>query len=209
MPSPGLKLKLISATLITIGAIAATVHFPWVFTSRRNIRQVVGELHQQSFLSAQHDVAEVLDNTTAVQHMIDSSLKSGLVNLDSPAAQSQLYLNLLSGYDSIAAIKIGFANGDFLGVQRLSNDRYRVERYQWDGTLGEQGAPNSDLANRQTQRRQQAAVFEAAQTWPEAERPTHITQTVVFNNADNTWQVISETEDQGNIYAPLQPDYKA
>ncbi|MEM8546298.1 MAG: cyclic nucleotide-binding domain-containing protein, partial [Cyanobacteria bacterium P01_H01_bin.119] len=110
---------------------------------------------------------------------------------------------------SIAAIKIGFANGDFLGVQRLSNDRYRVERYQWDNTLGEQGAPNSDLANRQTQRRQQAAVFEAAQTWPEAERPTHITQTVVFNNTDNTWQVISETEDQGILYAPLQPDYKA
>ncbi|MEM1311719.1 MAG: hypothetical protein AAGF98_19825, partial [Cyanobacteria bacterium P01_H01_bin.153] len=186
-PGLSIKVKLTSMMLLGIAAIAAIVHFPWVFTSRRNVQQMVSQLHEESFRGAQNDAAAFFDNVLGTKHVILSSLENGLIELEDPSAQGQLYLNLLHSQEHLAWVQIGFANGDFLGAQRREDGLYHLDKRQWGDRLGELGEPGSALAVAQAEREEQAQVY--AQTGELSEllgKPDWQVETYQFSPEDRT-----------------------
>ncbi|MEM7649689.1 MAG: cache domain-containing protein, partial [Cyanobacteria bacterium P01_A01_bin.70] len=215
-PSPqrqrglSLKVKLTGVMLLGIAAIAAIVHFPWAYISRRNVEQMVSQLHKESFQGARIDAASFFDNVLATQHIILSSLENGLIDADEPTAQGQLYLNLLHANENLTWVQIGFANGDFLGAQRRDDGLYNLDRRQWDGTLGELGAPGSDLAAQQADRKIQANTFLA--TGDEATlpgKPDWQIETYEFDENEIAWQQVDQSQRDDFYYAPIRPFYTA
>ncbi|MEM9815718.1 MAG: cyclic nucleotide-binding domain-containing protein [Cyanobacteria bacterium P01_D01_bin.6] len=205
-----LKVKLTGAMLLTIGAIAAIVHVPWVYISRRNVEQMVSQLHKESFQGARIDAASFFDNVLALQHIILSSFENGLITVDEPTAQGQLYLNLLQTNEHLTWVQMGFANGDFLGAQRREDGLYNLDRRQWDGTLGELAAPGSELAAQQAERQRQAIAF--LETGDEAVmpgKPDWQVETYDFDEEAAAWQQVDQSQRDEFYYAPVRPFYTA
>ncbi|MEM9505948.1 MAG: hypothetical protein AAGA01_18585 [Cyanobacteria bacterium P01_E01_bin.43] len=206
----GLKVKLTGMMLLTISAIAAIVHIPWVYISRQNVKQMVSVLHDEAFKGAQNDAAAFFDNVLAIQHIILSSLNNGLIDLEDPTGQGQLYLNLLHAHENITWVQIGFANGDFLGAQRRADGLYNLDVRRWDDTLGQLAEPGTDLAVQQRDRAQQAAVFE--QTQAANISPGQLdwqVRTFDFVEAEDAWQQVDQTQRDEFYFSPQRPYYQA
>ena len=204
-----LKVKLTGMMLLTISAIAAIVHIPWVYISRQNVKQMVSVLHDEAFQGAQNDAAAFFDNVLAIQHIILSSLDNGLIDIDDPTDQGRLYLNLLHAHENITWVQIGFANGDFLGAQRRDDGLYNLDQRRWDGTLGQLAEPGTDLAAQQRDRAQQAEIFE--QTQDANFSPGQLdwqVRTYDFIEEDDAWQQVDQTRREEFYFAPQRPYYE-
>ena len=204
-----LKVKLTGMMLLTISAIAAIVHIPWVYISRENVKQMVSVLHDEAFQGAQNDAAAFFDNVLAIQHIILSSLDNGLIDIDDPTDQGRLYLNLLHAHENITWVQIGFANGDFLGAQRRDDGLYNLDQRRWDGTLGQLAEPGTDLAAQQRDRAQQAEIFE--QTQDANFSPGQLdwqVRTYDFIEEDDAWQQVDQTRREEFYFAPQRPYYE-
>ncbi|MEM9005142.1 MAG: cyclic nucleotide-binding domain-containing protein [Cyanobacteria bacterium P01_F01_bin.86] len=208
-PRLSLNYKLAGVVLLTIGTIAAIVHIPWAHTSRRNVNELVSQLQERSFQSAENATASFFDNIVAIKRLITSSLDNGLINWKDPAQQEQLYLNLLHNQENITWVQIGFANGDFLGAQRRSDGLYNLDRRQWGETLGELGEPGTPLAEELEKRAQQAERYSDTQQWDTSlKQPTRTIETYRFTE-NQDWQKVEETQRQEIYYAPSRPYYLA
>ncbi|MGD1861059.1 MAG: cyclic nucleotide-binding domain-containing protein [Leptolyngbyaceae cyanobacterium] len=207
--SLSLKVKLTGVILLTMTTVAAIVHLPWVFTSRRNVQEIVSQLHEESFQGAQNDTAAFFDNVLALQHIILSSIKNDLIALEEPDDQGQLYLDLLHSHENLTWVQIGFANGDFLGAQRRADGLYNLDRRQWGDTLGELGQPGSDLAAQQAERQRQAERFD--QTSDRANQfdsPDWQVETYEFVDGQKGWQQVDQFQRNEFYYAPSRPYYQ-
>lgn len=204
-----LKIKLTGAILMTIATIAAIVHIPWVYTSRRNVQQMISQLHAESFQGAKLDAAAFFDDMLALQQLILSSFKNDLVDAEDPLAHGQLYLHLLHANPSLSWVQIGFANGDFLGANRRADGLYNLDRRQWDTILGEVGIPGSELEQVQAERKVQALAFAAGETEISPGQPDWQVATHRFDEGSNLWGVVEQSQRNDHFYAPARPWYQA
>ncbi|MEM6522106.1 MAG: cyclic nucleotide-binding domain-containing protein, partial [Cyanobacteria bacterium P01_C01_bin.70] len=153
--------------------------------------------------------AAFFDNVLGTKHVILSSLENGLIELEDPSAQGQLYLNLLHSQEHLAWVQIGFANGDFLGAQRREDGLYHLDKRQWGDRLGELGEPGSALAVAQAEREEQAQVY--AQTGELSEllgKPDWQVETYQFSPEDRTLTQVDSNRRHEFYYAPLRPYYQ-
>ena len=195
--------------MLTIGMIAAIVHIPWVYTSRRNVNELVSQLQERSFQSAENATASFFDNVVAIKRIITSSFDNGLISLEEPDRQGQLYLNLLYNQENITWVQIGFANGDFLGAQRRSDGLYNLDRRQWGNTLGQLGEPGTPLAAEIEEQAKQVAIYSDTRQWDTSlEQPTRTIETYRFTE-DQDWQKVEETQRPEVYHAPSRPYYMA
>ncbi len=208
-PRLSLNYKLAGVVLLTIGTIAAIVHIPWAYTSRRNVNELVSQLQERSFQSAENATASFFDSVVAINRIIISSFDNGLIDLEEPDRQGQLYLTLLHNQENINWVQIGFANGDFLGAQRRSDGLYNLDRRQWSDTLGALGEPGTPLAAAIEERAQQVEIYSNTQQWDTSlAKPTRTIETYRFTESQD-WQEVEETQRQEIYYAPRRPYYTA
>lgn len=204
-----LKVKLTGMMLLATTAIAAIVHIPWVYTSRRNVEQIVSQLHEESFHGAQNDAAAFFENVLGLQHIMLSSLDDGLVELGDIEQQGALFLNLLHSHENFTWVQIGFANGDFLGAQRREDGLYNLDVRQWDDPLGTLAEPGTPLAQAQNQRAQQAeALQETGDPSVVSGRPDWRVRTLRFDE-NQGWVQVDRSRREEYYYAPIRPWYQA
>jgi hypothetical protein len=147
--SLSLKTKITGVMLLTVSAIAAIVHFPWAYTSRQNVNDMVSQINSEVMDSTENEVDNLFENILSSKQLITSSLDEGLIQLDEPETQGRFYLNLLKANENFTWVQFAFENGDYLGVKRRPDGLYDLIKRQWDDTLGALPEPGSALAEQQ------------------------------------------------------------
>lgn len=130
--SLSLKTKITGVMLLTVSAIAAIVHFPWAYTSRQNVDDMVSQINSELMNSTENEVGHLFENILSSKQLITSSLDEGLIQLDDPEVQGRFYLNLLKANENFTWVQFAFANGDYLGAQRRSDGLYNLIQRQWE-----------------------------------------------------------------------------
>lgn len=204
-----LKAKITGMMLLTVSTIAAIVHFPWVYTSRQNITDMVKQLNGELMRGTENEVNNLFEDILASKQLIKNSLDDGLIELDEPISQGNFYLNMLQAHENFTWVQFAFANGDYLGVQREQNGQYNLIKRQWDSTLGEMAEPGSELAQRQAARAERAKRAGETPNWNEGFAAAQKTvQTYEFYPEQRRWEKIEETIQPEAYYAPIRPFYE-
>ncbi|MEM6434778.1 MAG: HAMP domain-containing protein [Cyanobacteria bacterium P01_D01_bin.115] len=195
--------------LLTVSAIAAIVHFPWVYTSRQNINDMVEQLNGELMRGTENEVNNLFEDILASKQLIKNSLDDGLIRLDEPIPQGRFYLNMLQAHENFTWVQFAFANGDYLGVQREANGQYRLIKRQWDSTLGQVAEPGSELAAIQAARAERAAQADDNPDWNEGfEAAQKTIETYNFYPEQRRWEKIEDTAQPEVYYAPIRPFYE-
>ncbi len=206
--SLSLKTKITGVMLLTVSAIAAIVHFPWVYTSRQNVDDMVSQINSELMNSTENEVGHLFENILSSKQLIASSLDEGLIQLDDAEAQGRFYLNLLKANENFTWVQFAFENGDYLGVKRRPDGLYDLIKRQWDDSLGAVAEPGSELAEEQAERAQIAAQYLQDQQLPEDfETANKTVQTYQFQTGRD-WQILEETTGREFYYAPIRPFYR-
>ncbi|RZM76612.1 HAMP domain-containing protein [Leptolyngbya iicbica] len=206
--SLSLKTKITGVMLLTVSAIAAIVHFPWAYTSRQNVDDMVSQINSELMNSTENEVGHLFENILSSKQLITSSLDEGLIQLDDPEVQGRFYLNLLKANENFTWVQFAFANGDYLGAQRRSDGLYNLIQRQWDDTLGAQAEPGSELAEVQAKRAEIADQYLQDQRLPaDFETADKTVRTYQFQ-ANNDWQILEESTGKEFYYAPIRPFYR-
>ena len=125
-----------SMVLLMLGTVlltAAIIHFPWYFTSRENIANLVAQLNNEIVNSIKREVEVVFKSTTAVQQTLYSLLNQKALGIGSKQKENiknreLLYLSFLKSNPNITWIVFGWPNGSFFGVQRTNDSLKSIER---------------------------------------------------------------------------------
>ena len=114
-----LAFSMILLMLGTVLLTAAIIHFPWYFTSRENINNLVAQLNNEIVNSIKREVEIVFKSTTAVQQTLYSLLKpkkrliSALNKKRVSKNRELLYLSFLKSNPNITWIVFGWPDGSF------------------------------------------------------------------------------------------------
>ena len=207
--SLSLKTKITGVMLLTVSAIAAIVHFPWAYTSRQNVDEMVGQINGELMNSTENEVENLFENILSSKQLVKNSLDDGLFELEDPEVQGRFYLNLLQANENFTWVQFAFANGDYLGVQRRPDGFYNLIKRQWDDTLGLLGEPGSDLAEQQAERAKVAEQYLQTQQWQDDFATAQKTVQTYEYQPDGDWEKVEETVGTEFYYSPIRPFYQA
>ena len=131
--TPGLKVSLVGAILATVGATAAIVYIPCAMTSRRNVNTLMTQVNQEIANATSQEVKRLFLSAQSAQQLVDSSFTQELIDLNNWQEQEAFFLTTLAANPDFTWIQLGFADGDFVGVQRTADDLLHFHVRDWDG----------------------------------------------------------------------------
>ncbi|MEA5597359.1 HAMP domain-containing protein [Rivularia sp. UHCC 0363] len=130
--TPNLKITLVSAMLATIGATVAIVYLPWAMISKRNIDMIIAQVNQEISLATSQEVERLFASAQSAQQLIQSSFTQDFIDLSNQQAQEAFFLSALEANPNFTWIQLGYANGDFIGVQRTAQGRLDFHSRDWN-----------------------------------------------------------------------------
>ncbi len=130
--TPNLKITLVSAILATIGATVAIVYLPWAMISKRNVDTIIAQVNQEIALATSQEVERLFASAQSAQQLIQSSFTQDFIDLSNQQAQEAFFLSALKANPNFTWIQLGYANGDFIGVQRTPQDLLRFHSRDWN-----------------------------------------------------------------------------
>ncbi|WP_088893872.1 HAMP domain-containing protein [Leptolyngbya ohadii] len=136
-PKPGtssLKVSLVGAMLATVGATAAIVYLPWAVASRRNVDAMMTQVNQEVANSTRQEVKRLFLSAQSAQQLVDSSFTQKFVALSNLEEQEAFFLSTLAANPDFTWIQLGYANGDFVGVQRTTTNLLKFHLRDWNPT---------------------------------------------------------------------------
>lgn len=201
-----LKATLAAAILVTVGATAAIVHVPWLFTSRRNVEIVVAQLDEEITRQTKREVGNIFNNVKSAQKLIQNmflynsdileiiqtqepattplSPDATLVDLYDAPARETFYFSILEAVPNFTWVEFGYPNGDFLGLQRGQDGVINVINRRWNA---DQEIATKTIESYQTQDGQ--ITFLEQQEFPEdyyaPQRPWY--QVALQNPGQQAW----------------------
>ena len=130
--TPNLKITLVSATLATIGMTVAIVYLPWAMVSKRNVDTIIAQVNQEVALATSQEVERLFASAQSAQQLIQSSFTQDFIDLANQQTQEAFFLSALEANPNFTWIQLGYADGDFIGVQRTSQGLLRFHSRDWD-----------------------------------------------------------------------------
>jgi adenylate cyclase len=127
------QLSFMILLLCSVFTTAAIVHFPWIYTSKKNISSVVYNLNQEIMNGISREVKRLFNNTLTTQQTIQDVLSNELISLEDRDQLGKLYLTLLQSNDNISWVSFGWPNGDFFGAQRENKNSIKLVYSKWEG----------------------------------------------------------------------------
>lgn len=131
----GLKISFVLVTLFVSLASAAAIHLPWYYTATNNIKDLVSQLNAEIISGISNEVSDVFSSTQNVQQSIKEALRDGVVDVTSNEQVLNLFLPFIKTQEHFSWISLGRPNGDFLGVNRTDDDKFRSVESIWSPTL--------------------------------------------------------------------------
>ena len=105
-------------------------------------------------------------------------------------------------------MQLGYANGDYVGVQRRPDGLFNVITRQWDTPLGQRAPVGSRQAEIQQQRSALIKEYLKTETWP-ANLPTALKTIVTYQVTEWGVEETETTKTSEVYYAPARPFYTA
>jgi HAMP domain-containing protein len=130
--TPSLKVTLVGAVLATIGATVAIVYLPWAMVSKRNVDIIIAQVNQEVALATSQEVKRLFTSARSAQQLIQSSFAQEFIDLSNRQAQEAFLLSALEANPNFTWIQLGYANGDFVGVQRTADETLRFHNRNWN-----------------------------------------------------------------------------
>ncbi|MGA1134026.1 MAG: HAMP domain-containing protein, partial [Prochlorotrichaceae cyanobacterium] len=182
-------------------------HFPWVLTSQKNTDNAVAQLNEEVMRGTSQEVEGIFGNVLSAKHLVKDVFNQGLVDPYSLQQQADFYLSLLKANPNFTWVQLGYANGDYIGVQRRPDGLFNVIVRQWDNQLGELASPGSPLAEIQTKRAELIQEYLKTQIWP-TNIPTAQKTVISYNLFEAELEKVEETKTTEVYYAPVRPFYQ-
>lgn len=110
---------------------AVSVHFPWFYISKQASVELVSEINK-GITENVSEYTQNLFNQTEVSLLItDKLIEDGLVDINNPRERKSFFLSLIGTNPNVSWFSYGWANGDFVGAQRISSGeiRYHIRDY--------------------------------------------------------------------------------
>ncbi|MBW4659595.1 MAG: HAMP domain-containing protein [Drouetiella hepatica Uher 2000/2452] len=130
--TPSLKVALAGAVLITISTTAAIVYFPWLLVSQRNVDMLIAQTNKEIALATSQEVERLFSSAQSAQGLIQSSYINNFVNLSDQKAQEAFLLSALQANPDFTWVQFGYANGNFLGAQRMPEGILKFHSRDWN-----------------------------------------------------------------------------
>lgn len=134
-----LKLTLVGAILATVGTTAAIVYIPWAMAARRNVNTLMAQVNHEIASASSQEVKRLFLSAKSAQLLMESSytLMEGnytqrFIDLANLKEQEAFFLSTLAANPDFTWIQLGFANGNFLGAQRVGKNELRFHLRQWN-----------------------------------------------------------------------------
>ncbi|NEO84015.1 MAG: HAMP domain-containing protein [Spirulina sp. SIO3F2] len=202
-----LKATLTGVVLMTVTVTAALVHFPWLWTSKKNVDSLAAQLNEEIMRGTSQEVEKIFDNVLSAKHLIADLFDQQLIDPYNPEQQANLYLSLLRANNNFTWVQLGYANGDYLGVQRRIDGLFNVIRRQWDDPLGRLAEPGTPLAQKQAERAVYVEEYLNTGHWEEALTPA--TKTIdTYRHEGSDWEKVGERQIAEVYYSPVRPFYE-
>ncbi|MEM8502359.1 MAG: cache domain-containing protein [Cyanobacteria bacterium P01_D01_bin.1] len=132
----GIKASLVSGVLLIVSLTAAIVYIPWSLTSKRNLKAIVAQTNEEIVMGASQEVKRLLGSASTANNLVQNSFYYDLVDFEDPVAREAFFLSILESNPDFSWVQLGYANGDFLGAQRLSDGKLRIHFRDWNESTG-------------------------------------------------------------------------
>lgn len=199
----GLRALLTAATLFAVGMTASVVYIPWFLASRENINSVIHDFNREVMRGTSQEIGKLFNNVISTKQFVYRMLAQDLVDVYDREQMEAFYLDLLEANPQFSWMEFGYPNGDFLGVERQPDGRFRVVQYQWDESFGGV-TPSSEAEERIAQRRALVQQFQATGEWDESQPQATYTSEIYSLEGEAS----ERAEEKAVYYAPLRPWYQ-
>ena len=126
-----LRVFLTSIILLVLLFVFMFVHLSWERVSRKNISFVVSKLNHEIVNGISNQVDALFTNGDITQRLIQQSFSEGIVHIYDTKKREKFFLTLLRSNENLSWVTVGFPNGNFLGAQRLNQDKLRITFREW------------------------------------------------------------------------------
>jgi adenylate cyclase len=138
-PAPrklGLRAALTGLVLLTVAVTAILIHLTWLYSARRNVADVVGQLNRQIVGSVQHEVRGTLNDAWSVQGAVQSIFFQEAIKPTDEAKREFIFLALLRYHPTLSWIALGFPDGAFFGALKAGDDEIDMVEVKRDPQTG-------------------------------------------------------------------------
>ena len=100
---------------------AVTVHFPWFYMSKQASIKLVSEINKgitSNVSKYTQNIFKITENSLLISNKL---LEDGLVDINNKDQRKRFFLSLIRTNPNISWFSYGWKNGDFVGVQRVTN----------------------------------------------------------------------------------------
>lgn len=132
----GLRLSFVLVTLFVALASSSAVHIPWFYTAKSNVKELVSKINEEVIVSILGEVNDLFNRTEGVQNAIAETLRDDTVDSANNKAVINLFFPFVKIQPHFSWISFGKDTGDFLGVNRMSKDRYQKVNSFWSEEAG-------------------------------------------------------------------------
>lgn len=112
-------------TFIIVVFVASTsmaIHLPWYFLSKKNSLELVSKINNEISLNMSSYVGTIFNGNANTLNSINELIAKGVIDINNKDEAREFFLSTLATNPEVSWISYGWANGTFIGAQRVSKD---------------------------------------------------------------------------------------
>ena len=129
-----LRTLLVGVTAISVGFTAAAVYFPMSLISTQNIDNLTVQLNQSTAKNTVLEVSELFNSAHTAHIFLDKISARNVLTLDRRESVEKILWSLLESRPNLTWAMMGYPNGDFQGIQRITEKSLQFHQRQWNTT---------------------------------------------------------------------------
>lgn len=129
-----LSFRLMLAAVLVVLIVTGVVHVLWRSTAESNVNDVVVELNQEILQGVGSTVRGVSEDVLASQQLLRHLFRQGLLQTVAAQDVAPFFGQLLLAKPLYTWVQIGFANGDFWGMNRDGDGSLRLVVRRWNAS---------------------------------------------------------------------------
>ena len=127
-----LRTLLAGTTLLGVGFTAAAVYIPWAWISTQNIEKLTIQLNQSIVENSVLEVNEIFKSATSAHVFLGKASDRNILAFDRQNSLEQGFWGLIESKPNLTWVMFGYPNGDFFGIQRVTEKSFQVHQRKWN-----------------------------------------------------------------------------
>jgi adenylate cyclase len=127
-----LRTLLAGTTVLCVGFTAAAVYIPWAWISTQNIDNLTIEINQSIVKNSVLEVNEIFKGATSAHVFLGKASDRNILTFDRQDSVEQVFWGLIESRPNLTWVMFGYPNGDFFGIQRVTEKSFQVHQRKWN-----------------------------------------------------------------------------